>query len=93
MLDIAASVLRSIEAERFATNECNRFGFDFAEVHWSGFGIHEFFFRGVPQNAMRDFMERRLVGDCRDGADSDFSTNGKALDIAVHLVKLSVADV
>jgi hypothetical protein len=93
MPDIAASVFRSVEAERFAADESNRFRLRFAEVHRRGVGVREFFVRRVVQNTGGDFMKRRLVRNRCDGVDGELSTCGKALDVAVHFVKLRARDV
>ena len=89
MLNIPSCVLCSFELERFAADQGNRFRFHFAEVHGRGLKVHQFLLRGVLQNTVSNFMKRRLVRNCRDWADGNFSTCGKALYVAVHFVKRS----
>jgi hypothetical protein len=50
VLDIAATIIGTFKAQRFAAQKRNCFGFYFAQVSWGRFGIGEVGFGGVAEN-------------------------------------------
>ena len=85
--------VRTFEAKRFATNQCDGLGFNLADVSCGLFALHELFRCGVPEDNVGDLMERRFVWERGNGIHRDFAAVGEALNVAVQLVKRRPRDI
>ena len=61
VLDVATAELRSVESQRFATDERDGFRFYLAQMAGSVFAVHKLFGSGVSENNVGDFVERGFV--------------------------------
>ncbi len=93
VLDVATAEFRTVEAKRFATDECHGFRFDLADMHGGLFAIHQLFGGGMPENDVGYFVEGRFMRECGDGAYGDFACSRKALNVAIYLVKWRARDI
>jgi hypothetical protein len=85
MLYIAASIIGSLKAQRFATKQRHGFGFYLTQTAWRGFSVREISLGCVQQNVSA-FVEKCLLRELRKRIDSELSTTRKALNISVRVI-------
>ena len=93
MLNVATAELSPFEAERFAADESDGFGFDLADMHGGLFAVYHLFGRGMLENYVCKFVECGFVWECGERAYSDFVSGRKALNVPVQLVKWRARDI
>ena len=93
VLNVATAELCPFEAERFAADEGDGFGFDLSDMHGGLFAIHHLFGRGMPENNVCEFVECGFAWECGDRTYSDFVSGRKALNVPVQLVKWRARDI
>jgi hypothetical protein len=86
VLYIAASIIGSLKAQRFATKKRYGFGFDFTQTAGRRFVVREISVVGV-KNYVSQFMEKRLVWELSKRANCDLTLAGKALNISVRVIE------
>src|ERR1700676_297372 len=87
VLDVAPAELRSVEAQRLATDERNGFRFHLAQMAGSVFTIHKFFGSRMPENNVGNFVECGFVRKCGQRIYGNFAVPCEPLNVAVDFVK------
>ena len=85
--------VRTFEAKRFATNQCDGLGFNLADVPGCLFAIHKLSRCGMSEDHMSQFVQRGLMWESGNGIHCDFTTAGEALNVAIYFVKRGPRDV
>ena len=87
VLDIAATIIGTFKAQRFATQKRNGFGFYFAQISWRRFGVREVGFGGVAENDVCEFVKKRFVWKLSDGVNCYLALASKTLTVSVSLIE------
>lgn len=88
ILYVTPAIRGSVQAQRFATEKRNRFGFYFAQASRCCFAVGEIAFCRVAQHHVAGFVKERLVWQLRNRIDRDLSFSSEPLTVAVRAVKV-----
>src|SRR6185503_13826626 len=91
-LYIAASIIGSLKAQRFATKKRYGFGFDFTQTAGRRFAVREISVVGV-KNYVSQFMEKCLVWELSKWVDCNLALAGKALNISVRVIEWNALNI